>query len=469
MNKERLKNMALVFLVVMNFVLGGKILVEKKLWPEGYNFFSNMGNFRISELFGSIREYLSDESTYKTKVFYPEKIVINTGDQTTRISLNSADAEFEGIAEESKKLIKKALELDSENVTKTQAEQIYSALSSSSVLVDFPADYSPQLLSKLSGGKNNAIEDDKVKISDVVIVYSPRCEVYFCDWSNNSHYKINLQASVQDLSQLLEECIKNNENSGGAVINYSYDLKFDKPFGAQKATLDPLVLIYSTVSEFSSISAKNPLLYQEEINEEIVNDILRVFNISAGKMSRYTEAGGTLVFVENNAILKLSQNGYLEYQATDGGLMVSKSGDEYANISGVAKIAADIGVAVGSSAGIRVTDGEKRDEGRIYLDYVMSGLGIRLDFDGLSSGVEAEVEDGRLISYKQLVRKYAQTGAKKQLTPFFTALDNVIAQYSGFMNEINIEKMYFGYTDDASIGEKTAEWIVEVDNVIAGE
>lgn len=469
MSKERLKNIALVFLVVMNFVLGGKILVEKKLWPEGYNFFSNMGNFRISELFGSIRDYWSDEATYKTKVFYPEKIVINTGDQTTRISLNSADAEFERIAEESKKLIKKALELDAENVTKIQAEQIYSALSSSSLLIDFPADYSPRLLAKLSGGKNSAIAEEEAKISDVVIVHSPRCELYFCDRSNNRYYRVSLQTSVQDLSLMLEECIKSNENSGGAVINYSYDLKFDKPFGAQKATLDPLVLIYSTVSEFSSINSKNPLVYQGGINEEIVDDILRVFNISAGKMSRYTEAGGTLVFVENNATLKLSKNGYLEYQATDGGIAVSESGDEYANISGVAKLAADIGAAVGNGAGIRVGDGEKRDEGKIYLDYVMSGLGIRLDSDGLSSGVEATVEDGRLISYKQLVRKYTQTGAKKQLIPFFTALDNVIARYSGSMNEINIKKMYFGYTDDGSIGEKQTEWIVEVDNVIAGE
>ena len=80
MNKERLKNIALVFLVVMNFVLGGRILVEKKLWPEGYNFFSNMGNFKISELFESFGGHLVDADTYKTKVFYSEKIVINTGD-----------------------------------------------------------------------------------------------------------------------------------------------------------------------------------------------------------------------------------------------------------------------------------------------------------------------------------------------------------------------------------------------------
>ena len=470
MNRERLKNIALLFLVVMNFVLSGKILIEKKLWPEGYNFFSNIGDFRIADFFGNIRDYLSDESTYKTKVFYPEKIVINTGDQTTRISLNSADAEFEQIAEETKKLIKKALELDSSAVIEVKAEEIYKALSSSSLFIDLSTDYSIKLLAKLSGGTNSAIGDDKVKIGDAVIVYSPRCEIYFCDWKNERHYKMNLQSGAQTLQELIDKCIEDNSDTDNAVINYSYDLKFDKPSGAQKATLDPLILIYSTVSEFSSINSKNPLVHQDGINEEIVNDILRVFNISSGKMSRYTEAGGRLVFVENNATLKIDKNGYIEYHSTDsGGLVIDETGEEYAAISGVAKLAADIGVAVGNGAGIRVADGEGQNEGKVYLDYVMSGLSVKLDYDKLSNGVEATVEDGRLKSYRQLIRKYTQTGAKKQLTPFFASLDNVIARYSGFMNEINIEKMYFGYSDDGTVGEKQAQWIVEVDNVIADE
>ena len=50
MTKGRVKNILLVFLMVMNFVLGSRILIEKKLWPVGYNFFSNIGNIEISKL-----------------------------------------------------------------------------------------------------------------------------------------------------------------------------------------------------------------------------------------------------------------------------------------------------------------------------------------------------------------------------------------------------------------------------------
>ena len=80
MNKERIKSVLLVFFILTDFVLGSKILIDKKLWPNGYNFFSNVGNF-----YSGIISYFSDNSSERTQIFSPEKILINTGDQTTRI------------------------------------------------------------------------------------------------------------------------------------------------------------------------------------------------------------------------------------------------------------------------------------------------------------------------------------------------------------------------------------------------
>ena len=97
----------------------------------------------------------------------------------------------------------------------------------------------------------------------------------------------------------------------------------------------------------------------------------------------------------------------------------------------------------------------------------MSGIPVKINNGKISSGIEAVVDNGVLISYKQLVRKYDITGSKTAVTEFFTALDSVIASYSEFMNEINIDKMYFGYSDDATAGNKTADWVVKVDNIVA--
>ena len=184
-------------------------------------------------------------------------------------------------------------------------------------------------------------------------------------------------------------------------------------------------------------------------------------------MRRYTEAGGTVVFVENNAILKLDKNGYLEYQATDGGIEISSTGDKHTNIVNVASVAARINEAVGSSCSVRISENENAVGNKYLFDYIVSGIPVKINTDKISSGVEAVVENGVLKSYKQLIRKYEVTNSRAALTEFFTALDDVISKYSGFMNEINIDKMYFGYSDNGEPGEKLADWVVKVDNIIA--
>ena len=66
MNKERVKNLVLVFLIAMNFILGSRILFERKLWPSGYNFFSNANNFEITSILQGIKNHFTDSKIYKS-------------------------------------------------------------------------------------------------------------------------------------------------------------------------------------------------------------------------------------------------------------------------------------------------------------------------------------------------------------------------------------------------------------------
>ena len=53
-------------------------------------------------------------------------------------------------------------------------------------------------------------------------------------------------------------------------------------------------------------------------------------------------------------------------------------------------------------------------------------------------------------------------------TPLYIeALDNIIAKYQSSMNQINIRKMFPAYIDDLSGGEKTPDWYIEIDNIVA--
>ena len=105
MNKERIKSLALALLVMMNFVLGGKILTDEKLWPYGYNFFLSLKN---SEFLKAITNS-TDRKITKAHLTKPEQIIVNTGDQTSRIAIKPNDEIFSEISIAADELISEAL------------------------------------------------------------------------------------------------------------------------------------------------------------------------------------------------------------------------------------------------------------------------------------------------------------------------------------------------------------------------
>ena len=465
MYKERFKSILLVFLIMTNFVLGSKILTDKKLWPDGYNFFYNSG---ISKLYANIVNYFSDNDHNKSLAFTPDKIIINTGDQTTRISLNSSNDEFYDLYAEAEKLLKSAFSDQQDNISTVSVEELYSALSSGSVYLDYSTNHSIKLFCDYFGIKAQLPEAFSGTFSGIVISHSPRTSVYISDIDNGAYYRINLSKNTETFVSLCKACTKKYSQKARPVINYSFDLKFDQPFGSQKTTLNPLIQIYSTSTPYNTIQSKNPLFNEDlSANELIVNEILKVFEINPNTMRRYTEAGGTLVFVENDGILKIHTNGFLEYEATASGLRISKDNTKYFDISNALSMVADINEVSGFDGLVRLS--ECPDENTLNFDYVIEGMSVKITDKNIDCGIKIVTEDGFIKSYKQLIRDYSVTEHKVSPTEFFTALDNTIAKYSDSMNKIRIDKMYICYSDNGTVGEKRADWTVDVNNIIVGE
>ena len=471
MRRERIKTVLLAFLVVMNFVLGSKILIDKKLWSGGYNFFSAMGNLNITKLYTNIVNYFTDSDSYKTTVLSPIRIIINTDDQTTRISLNSADYGYDALLNEANTIIKAAFSAGESDMSQITKKELYSSLTSGSVYLDFSRNVASGLYCGLFGAGDYPILNTVKEFSDVIIVHSPRTLVYFADTDSETFYKINVSKNSDELKSAAEECEKRNGGENSPIINYSFDLKFDSPFGTQKTTLNPFIQVYSTVDTQPVIYAKNPVSNSSQgfINDELIKEILKTFDINYNAMRRYTETGGTLVFVENNAILKIEKNGFLEYSAIDGGIELSSAQSDYANLVSIAHMALNINRAVGNDYGVSLVQSAESEKNTFTFDYTVGGLPVIIDGERAKNAVEATVENGRLTSYRQIIRKYGVLNSNSSPREFFTALDNVIADYSEYMNEIYIDKMYIGYTDSLSDGEITADWIVKVDNIVANE
>ena len=74
MKKETLKTIVLVFLVLSSIILTVNNWFSEKLWPDGYNFFSNLTN------------YFSDEEIQKSYFLSKEKLSKRNG--TTVVKQN---------------------------------------------------------------------------------------------------------------------------------------------------------------------------------------------------------------------------------------------------------------------------------------------------------------------------------------------------------------------------------------------
>ena len=147
---------------------------------------------------------------------------------------------------------------------------------------------------------------------------------------------------------------------------------------------------------------------------------------------------------------------------------ICDSDAEYARDSAVSQIALNIMRAAGNDKSIAVVKSGLAPENRkeTLFDYTAGGLPVVFS-DG--AAVSASVSGGELKSYRQIIKSYSYTGEEASPSEFFSSLDNFIADYSKFMNEIYIEKMYIGYSEQTGASKLNADWIVSVDNVIAGE
>lgn len=469
MKRERLKSLLLVLLIVINFALTGRILTDKKLWPNGYNFFSNTGILNVSKWYLSAVDYFKGEEKDKNQILMPEKIIINTGDQTTRLSLNSSDVEFEQMAIETGKILKSAFQNKKNEVSEITKDTLYQTLLADSLYLEYHREFDVKMFSELLGGKNNSMTSTDFTFSGIILTYSPKTEVYIADLNNEKYYKITGMEVSKEVERLSDECIKRKGQSQTNIINYSFELGFDKTFGAQKTILNPFIQVYSTAIQMPSIKAENPFYYETgELNTSMVNKTLEIFGISPDTIGRYTKEDGEMVFVENNATMKIDTNGFIEYDATNSGIKISDGKSRYSDILGVLKIINKVNSTAGRSNEMYLS-GTDENKGIITFDYSVSGVKVKLEHEKISSGVEVVVKDGYLKSYKQLVRNYAVTNNMTTPMEFFTALDNSILRYSEFMNEIRIEKMNLGYLDNGSVGEKNIDWIVNVDNVIVAD
>ncbi len=447
MNKERIKSIILILLIIVNLMLAENILVDKKLWPSGYNFF-NMGNVSRKSSFSLTRQ-----------LAVPEKIIINTGYQSSRFEYLRTSQEFPEIYSSVESVLKKAFTQSQKNVVSVLPDNWYSSLTSKSIYLSYPCSFSAQNFAALSG--ISSCELSFSGFSDIVI--SENGQVYINDNVANAFFRIDISSA--EISPIIQRAAETNVDDQ-SVINYSFEMNFDKDFGDQRTFLSPMIPIYSDPIPSEVFVSSNPVIRDNGTNHKVISGILTAFSINPNTVWRYTEADGSLVFVENNGILKISPDGILTFTASDNGIKLLDSSDEtYSEVSKIAEFVDTVNAATGIGTDMLLTSSLTTGAVQhLTFDYTADGLPIKFND---TSAVSATIQNGYLTAYSQILRKYTSAGYLAQSPLYIEALDKVIARYQDSMSQINIIKMYPAYIDDLSIGEKTPDWFINIDNILA--
>lgn len=463
--KETIKSIVLVVLVITNLILGSQVLSTQKLWSDdGYNFFVNMENSPLSSFFGKLFSF-GKKSESLTHFETPEQIIVNTGYQTSRRALNSEDEDFKNALTIANEFLISTFAKQQPFTPVTQ-EEFFSALSARSVFLRYPTDYDASLFSYLLGA---GIPDSSLGFSQLRnVVVTPDSYVYVEDSSDKSVYRFYAGVSAQPLVELIER-ISDAENE--SVINYAYDLGFDKAFSTQKTVLSPTVPIYSDSFDVETVVCDNILLTNQGMpSEQIISQILPQFNMNPNSLRRYTEVDGTVVYVENNAILKVTTDGYIHYQAKDDGILISNlaSPTAYDSVAMVAGFVDKVNSAANLDSSMqlssKLTSQElSADTLTVTLDYVAGGIPVKLSGE---NAVAVSIKNGRIVSYKHKLCSFDRSGRYVYVNNYIDALDAEIAKVENQINGIEIDKMDICYYSHGSEGELLPDWFVEVKEIV---
>lgn len=442
MKKERIKSFALALLIISNIILSGKILVNKKLWLFSYNFFS-------------IKSSKKNQFSLAKTLALPNKIVINTGYQSSRFNYMRSTDGFDYINEAADDVLKKAF--SSKGCAAVSADEWYSVLSAKSLYLSYPCRYSSQTFSEFLGISSTDL--NFTAFSDIAI--SENGTVYICDKSG--YYRI--PAVSADISPIIRNVAAEHADEE-SVINYSFDLNFDKDFGDQKTFLSPMILIYSEPIEAKNMICSNPIYKSDgELNNKVIEGILSSFSINPNTVFRYTEADGSLVFVENNGILRISADGVLSFKANGTGVRLGGTKDNSSDASRTAAFIDNVNSNAGLENGMCLTSDILSDSTDSFsFDYMADGFRIKYSD---KSAVRVKAGGGYITEYTQILRRYTPSVHTEFSPAYIETLDSVISKYRQSMNEIHITNMYPAYIDNENSEEIGLNWYVDIYDVVA--
>lgn len=442
MIKERIKSCLLVFLIVSSIVLTLNMWFGRKLWSDGYNFFSNITNFFDSQ---NKVYYLSKEN-----ISYPQKIIITNNEKRNLYTHTSTKYN---------KIVPTVMDVFKTSIAeyefvKTDIAEWNNALHGKCAYVSYPVVYDASLLWGILDIA--PISEGAINVKDFIINISEKGDesisIYIKDHSTNEIYKTNLAYGFKNISEIIQNYALDSIN----LLPYSFELNFDKPSQekvTQKITLEPTVILPLESLVLPVIETIN---FAEDIynNHDLSAKILSSFNYNTTNSRKYLDANNTAVFVENYSTIKVHENGLLEYKALDNtkgiSLADSNSATQHDIFIACIEFVNNLwdNTFPDQELSINLTSDIAANGKSFYItmDYYVEGYQLisRIDTNNihneLKHGIEITVTEGKIVEYRQLFNTFNITDKGFANGSSIDAIDRMFADNiieSGTISELN--------------------------------
>lgn len=457
MKKETIKSALLAFLVVSSVILTVNNWFSEKLWPYGYNFFSNLANYFSVD--NNRSYYLSKEN-----VSSPAKIVVNNIEKRSVYTHTSAD--FDKMTSHIKAMLKTGLK--EKTTTESTAEAWKDALRHKSIYFSYPVPYDLRTFSAILDSPINALTDGSVQ--EFVLISPDNVTGSAHLLIKNADAEKYTDITLSDKSDKTEMLTEKYAVSSVGEYPYSFEINFDTSEKKQKLTIDSKVILPITPAQVSSVKEIN---YFENISSDrdLYTEFLRAFGFNPSNIRKNVNADNSIVFAENYGTIKMYPDGLLEFKALNEakGIEIGNSLEFYDTFIDCIEFVNNVWDTACSDENMNInlssaTPGSTGNSFSLTIDYYADGLEVVSLLESteahpaLNHAVEIEVVNSRIVSYRQLVKGYRSNGDIRQCTGVIEALDTLMANES--IESDKITDMYIAYYPDGS-GNCSPSWVAK--------
>lgn len=455
--KERIKNIVLALLIISSVCLTLNIWFDKKLCPDGYNFFSDI----TQKIFGQ-KVLKNSGSLSKEKLALPKQLVVNNASK--RSIFYETDDAYDTIIAPVKSIFISAL--TSDNYTKSTSDEWNSALKAKSIFVSYPVAYDSEVLGNILGVQK--VKTGSMTIRDFIIsqgyIASSSLYVYIRDYTDQSIKKCSVRYDKKEFENLLTRYA----GSTTGDLPYSFELNFDKiNSDSQNVTISPDVVLSINRTKHSSLYSINPVFSRsnEDFDSETVDTILKKFSFNINTARKYTEPDGAIVYVENYGSIKIHPSGYFEYKAIAPDKGVSLPVDADADFNSIFTASLNFvtdfwtGVVPQSELNLSLTGdivNKSLSDVEFTMNYYINGTLIRDDIQNALTGeispyaLTMNVSNGKITAYKQLIRIYYTGDTDIENISTIEALDKLFASKEDLKNT-NVREIFPAYINEGGI------------------